>query len=132
MYHRGSNTFRHYNSMRNSRNRQVAKSVAAAAAHLLCSDTGHDGSCTTAKTAAQTATTQPFPGYVNIACSPQQTNGYDCGVYVLALVDLLCNWHQQGLNLTQQEHRLADNVTSSYVTAFRQQLLEVVMSKASQ
>lgn len=39
------------------------------------------------------------PSYVECVESPQQVNGYDCGVYVTAIARTICSWHEQRENL---------------------------------
>ncbi|KAI3832139.1 hypothetical protein MKX03_001501 [Papaver bracteatum] len=34
---------------------------------------------------------------------PQQMNGYDCGLYVTAIVKLICDWHKNGGSTNNEE-----------------------------
>ena len=62
--------------------------------------------------------------------TPQQRNGYDCGVYVLALARLLCQRHsQQGQEMSFDV--APGEVTPSHISGLRQQVLDLITSKAA-
>jgi sentrin-specific protease 8 len=59
---------------------------------------------------------------------PQQENGYDCGMYVFCLVDLMCSAFSKNDHGLHSPHDLADvvkkNITPSYVTQKRIELYQ--------
>jgi sentrin-specific protease 8 len=62
--------------------------------------------------------------------TPQQQNGYDCGMYVLALARLLCQRHAQdggGMSWTVT----LDALAPGDVAALRHDLLHLIQAKAS-
>lgn len=64
--------------------------------------------------------------------SPQQENGYDCGVYVLAIANLICQMAAEG---TLSTHKLGNEVlkviTPSYVSLFRKKIAFLIESMSS-
>ena len=58
----------------------------------------------------------------------QQENGYDCGMYVFCLVDLMCSAFSKNDHGLHSPHDLADvvkkNITPSYVTQKRIELYQ--------
>lgn len=96
-------TFRHYSSLQGSNHR---------AARRLFEAARRPGS-----TLCEQAT-------------PQQRNGHDCGVYVMALARLLCQrYSEQGQRMSFE--LAPDAVTPADVAALRRELLELIHSKAA-
>ncbi|KAG2424214.1 hypothetical protein HXX76_014745 [Chlamydomonas incerta] len=75
VFHRPSNTLRHYDSSAGSGNTAAARRLAAAVGPALARP-GAGGAAAGGGGA---------PGFVGVEDMPHQTNGYDCGVYVLAV-----------------------------------------------
>lgn len=61
---------------------------------------------------------------------PQQSNGYDCGLYALAMARALCTWAAQGDDVAGQEAQLRQWLTPSYVTGLRAEILDLVRARA--
>lgn len=61
--------------------------------------------------------------------SPQQVNGWDCGVYVLGVAKCLCNWYtksrDQNLSLLIKE-----SVTSESIAKLRQETKDLILQLA--
>ncbi|KAI3435908.1 hypothetical protein D9Q98_001966 [Chlorella vulgaris] len=102
-YSAASNTFRHYDSLSGS-NLAAAQRVFQAA-----------------KLPGSTFREQP---------APQQRNGHDCGMYVLALAQLLCRRLAEHGQRTSWEVT-TDAVTPAGVAALRQEVLQLIRSKAA-
>jgi sentrin-specific protease 8 len=60
--------------------------------------------------------------------TPQQQNGYDCGIYVLAIARLLCQRHARHGQRVRFDIG-ADDVTPTDVAALRTELLELITKK---
>lgn len=67
--------------------------------------------------------------YLDCVDSPQQTNGYDCGVYVIAIARAICCWYESS------EHKDAEGmwfsfvkeqVTSTVVSQMRKEILQLI------
>lgn len=105
-YSAADNTFRHYDSMAGTNRAAAAavfRAVARPGSHLV-----------------ETAT-------------PQQQNGHDCGLYVLALARLLCQRHAAaaaaGGGAELMSFEADGEVNSAGVAALRQELLDLVCRK---
>lgn len=62
--------------------------------------------------------------------TPQQRNGYDCGVYVLALARLLCQRHsQQGQQMSFDVGR--EEINPARISGLRQKVLDLIFSKVA-
>ena len=69
---------------------------------------------------------------------PQQENGYDCGIYVLKMMDLICEWcwleaktdsEEEGDSILERhDDELASVLTRDSIMEFRDQLLDIVNS----
>jgi sentrin-specific protease 8 len=60
---------------------------------------------------------------------PQQSNGYDCGVYVLKLMELICQWisaEGSDFDLEAHDEELQDLLTEESIACFRHHLLDLV------
>ncbi|XP_068338488.1 NEDD8-specific protease 1-like [Pyrus communis] len=68
------------------------------------------------------------PTYQECSDSPQQVNGYDCGLYVLAIARVICSWY--GNKDTGERnlwfHDVREQVTPSVVAAMRNEILELI------
>lgn len=106
-YDRASHTFRHYDSSAGCGNSHVAKRLFTSL-HRAVSG-GH-----------------PCTLEAHVAGMPQQTNGYDCGVYVLAVADALCAWLGSGLLITDQEGGMAREMTPQAVSWLRQHIKQLI------
>ncbi|PRW59712.1 NEDD8-specific protease 1 [Chlorella sorokiniana] len=107
-YSAGGNSFHSYDSMAGS-NRQAARAVYKAAA----------------------AAAPPGARFVEER-APQQANGYDCGVHVLALAKLLCERAAAAAAAGSQAVDMqvsSTGITPASVTALRQEVLELVRGK---
>jgi hypothetical protein len=80
---------------------------------------------------------------------PRQSNGYDCGVYVLAVARAVCEWWAAGVGWgadraggesspagreaewEAMERRLHGWLTPGYVTGLRREMRELVRAKAA-
>ncbi|GLC33886.1 hypothetical protein PLESTB_000814600 [Pleodorina starrii] len=147
IYHRPSNTLRHYDSSPCScstvapaaggsrRSSWAARKMAEAVGPALGAG---DGSA---------------PRLVEVPCMPRQTNGYDCGVYVLAVARAACEWWMQAAGgrvpeeakqaaeggqeaaaageWEARERGMASWLTPAYVAGLRSEVLEVIRSKAA-
>lgn len=60
--------------------------------------------------------------------APQQCNGYDCGLHVLAVAEALCDVEMAGGEESQREKAL-QHVTSDHVTGLRGKILDIVLEK---
>lgn len=113
-YSPADRTFHHFDSMAGS-NRQAAAAVVAGAA-------------------------VPGARLKEVADAPQQANGFDCGLYVLALARLLCQRYATAVAAAGGGAAAeplsfavaAGEVTPQGVAALRGELLELVCSKAEE
>lgn len=137
-YHRSSNTFKHYDSYA-PHNRKVARNLAGAAAPLVRSRTTGNSNGDSRSSRSM------FPGFVEVDI-PQQQNGNDCGMYVLAVTRRLCdhvasskaavvsaNEGSAGAAAAgtwelseQQENELLQQITPAAVRSMRDELLRVI------
>lgn len=58
--------------------------------------------------------------------TPQQTNGYDCGLYVLAIAREICQWCSRGHNKSDMISTIQKNVDHSVETKMRSEVLKIV------
>ena len=87
-YHRRTNTIHHYDSM-SGKNSLVSGKLAAA---LKCYAPN-------------------IPKIIHEDC-PQQQNGYDCGVYILAVAEMLCQRFAEYITSTNDSKTGTDSATS--------------------
>ncbi|KAM0999668.1 hypothetical protein EV2_006627 [Malus domestica] len=68
------------------------------------------------------------PTYQECSDSPQQVNGYDCGLYVLAIARVICSWYgsKDKGEQTLWFHAVREQVTPSVVAAMRNVILELI------
>ncbi|XP_071701081.1 NEDD8-specific protease 1 [Rutidosis leptorrhynchoides] len=66
--------------------------------------------------------------YIEYGCSPQQVNGYDCGLYVLVIAKEICCWFDSGAhgNGDLWFARVKENVTPSTVSSLRVGILGLI------
>ncbi|KAJ4807586.1 NEDD8-specific protease 1 [Rhynchospora pubera] len=66
--------------------------------------------------------------------TPMQTNGYDCGLYVMAIARCVCQWYYQGKNKAPDDDKenwfavLSDQLYANKVHELRGELLSLVFS----
>lgn len=130
-YDRKADSFAHFDSMTSVVNASVAETVAQHLAPLVGST---NGTCTGASDLAAALNDTTCVGGVvlcramvsTVECKhrkcPQQTNGYDCGVYALCFAQAVC------LNKASTE-TLPAVVSAASVTAFRREILAVLNAK---
>ncbi|KAJ3684031.1 hypothetical protein LUZ61_013195 [Rhynchospora tenuis] len=65
--------------------------------------------------------------------TPWQTNGYDCGLYVMAIARCVCEWYCQGKNKASDDDRqkwfgvLSEQLNANKVHKLRGELLSLVL-----
>lgn len=120
-FHRPSNTFLHFDSSPGCGNQAPARLLAGAAAPLVC-----DRSATAAAGNGDALR----PKFDSCGHAPHQRNGYDCGVYVMAVARQLCEWQEAapGKVLLQLE-QLPGLVTAAAVRGLRREVLQLIESK---
>lgn len=69
--------------------------------------------------------------FLECADSPQQVNGYDCGLYVTAIARVICLWHSDDRNKAKDRSYLwfstvKEQVTPSLVAGMRNEILELI------
>lgn len=69
-------------------------------------------------------------GYMECGCSPQQANGYDCGLYVLAIAKEICCWFDRNAHKNEDLwfSCVQERVTPSTVSRLRIEILELIRS----
>ncbi|XAR60484.1 Ulp1 peptidase [Bertholletia excelsa] len=112
-FERRTNTFVHHDSF-GGLNSGHAKRLYRA---LL----GHMGIFNTASTCK----------YVECPSTPQQVNGYDCGLYVAAIAKAVCGWHESGGPKDEDGlwfSAVNEQVTPSIIAHMRSNILELIRS----
>ncbi|GAB4859247.1 hypothetical protein Ancab_010707 [Ancistrocladus abbreviatus] len=71
--------------------------------------------------------------YMEYSQTPQQVNGYDCGLYVIAIARAICNWYGSGGSKHHKEDGLwfsvvKEQVTPSAVSSMRPEVLGLIRS----
>ncbi|KAK9811425.1 hypothetical protein WJX72_003778 [[Myrmecia] bisecta] len=108
-YTRQDHTFRHYNSSKGL-NRDAARKGADVLGRLLVQE---------GKT----------PAYVE-AKTPQQSNGNDCGIYLLAITEMLCNERATGaLDILDMEQVLTELLTPAHISRLRSRILKLITDR---
>eukprot|EP00775_Hariotina_reticulata_P003578 gene3578-3844_t len=140
-YHRPSNSFRHYDSCK-PHNRHVARALAGAASPLV--RTRHQEQVDRSGGAPDSHEIK-FPPFVEVQATPQQQNGHDCGVYVLAVAQALCEAISQGNvqadqgdhnaaavgNWEQREKTILTSITPEVAVRLRQQISDDIRRLAA-
>lgn len=106
-YDKADNCFRHYNSAGGISNRQADGLVRAIIPGLR-----------------RFGLSPPIQ--IIQADTPKQENGYDCGAYVLAFAESLCEHLASGRKGTVD----LSNITPGYITQFRRRLHDIILQKA--
>lgn len=107
-YYRAANVFVHHDS-----NAQMNKSYAT---RLFKSVVGYIDSSSSAK-------------YLDCIGTPQQTNGYDCGLYVTATASTICCWYESSENKDATDlwfSAVKEQVTPSVVSEMRKEILRLI------
>ncbi|XP_010520333.1 PREDICTED: NEDD8-specific protease 1 [Tarenaya hassleriana] len=107
VFYRGANTFFHHDSNRGS-NKQFARQLYKVVAPFL---SGED------------AMFREFS-----AETPQQSNGYDCGIFVLAVARIICQWFETAGTKNRDELWLSDvkEIVPGLVTHLREEVLVLI------
>lgn len=103
VYDRSSNTFSHHDSMEGVNNSHAMKLFEAVKGFMGPTAKPNTASSSTPKgrmkkkkdvgaTAKAVAVADAEPSFIECD-TPQQTNGYDCGLYVIAIAKVICQWH---------------------------------------
>ncbi|PNG99960.1 NEDD8-specific protease 1, partial [Tetrabaena socialis] len=148
VFHRPSNTLRHYDSSAGC-NTRPARQLASAIGPALA---GGSGQAAAAGPDPALGPAPALPRYVEVAGVPQQSNGYDCGAYVLALADAVCEWWQEQHQTQRQqlealgegraaaaaaegwerrERALRGWLTPACVAGVRSEVLRIIRAKAA-
>uniref|UniRef100_A0A7C8Z2M2 Ubiquitin-like protease family profile domain-containing protein n=1 Tax=Opuntia streptacantha TaxID=393608 RepID=A0A7C8Z2M2_OPUST len=67
--------------------------------------------------------------YLEQECSPQQQNGYDCGLFVIAIARVLCSWYMGGGSVDSDDlwfSVVKEQVTPSAVLKMRSEILDLI------
>lgn len=67
--------------------------------------------------------------YMELGDSPQQINGYDCGLYVMVIAKVICHWNESCDHKDRDDLWFPDvkkQVTPSAVAAMRNEILELI------
>ncbi|KMT03925.1 hypothetical protein BVRB_8g187350 [Beta vulgaris subsp. vulgaris] len=73
------------------------------------------------------AATAPAVSPTFMECkTPQQSNGYDCGLYVLAIARAICQWCSDELNESDVISAIEKRVDDSVELKMRSELLEII------
>ncbi|XP_057748679.1 NEDD8-specific protease 1 [Arachis stenosperma] len=110
-YYRRANKFVHHDSCRGMNS--------APAKQLYRAVGGYMGQCGSASE----------PSFLEWTDSPQQENGYDCGLYVMAIARVICNWHVNCKNIDLTElwfPGVKEQVTPIAVAEMRGEILTLV------
>eukprot|EP00249_Psilotum_nudum_P013264 c24247_g1_i2 orf=110-787(+) len=112
VYHRRNNVYEHFDSMSGINWRHANALVSVIKSFMGC-------------TAASAVITEAF--------TPQQENGYDCGVYVMAIAESICKaFQQKGENYKKGLTAfLKAQVTSDSVCKMRHSTKELILSLAN-
>jgi sentrin-specific protease 8 len=110
-FERNANTFVHHDS-----NRGINKWHAK---RLYNAVVGFMSVCNSASDAS----------YLECTDSPQQVNGYDCGLYVTSIARAICSWHGSGEDKDKDElwfSAVKEQVTPSTVAGMRGEILSLI------
>ncbi|KAK2972762.1 hypothetical protein RJ640_019410 [Escallonia rubra] len=108
VYDRSMNAFVHHDSMQGANNLHAVKLYEAVKPFVggaSSSSTKPKSSSSstrnnkkkkkepTANKPKPSAASNAPPAFIERSSTPQQTNGYDCGLYVIAIARIICQWH---------------------------------------
>ncbi|KAH7560972.1 hypothetical protein ACOSP7_016499 [Xanthoceras sorbifolium] len=111
-YERNENVFVHHDSNRRINGMQARKLFRAVVGFMG----GDSGLASNAR-------------YLECTDSPQQTNGYDCGVYVTAIGRAICSWNASSERKNTESlwfSVVKEQVTPSTVTEMRKEILQLI------
>lgn len=131
VYYRDTKTFVHYDSFKYINNWYAIKLYQAVKEHL--SSTEGSGStseefCQIRKRRRKIYPIAAMGPYFREHSTPQQTNGYDCGLYVMAIAGVICRWCIADL---KKNHELLfpdimEHVDNSVESTMRPELLHII------
>lgn len=67
----------------------------------------------------------PVPDFIECSTTPQQRNGYDCGLYVMAIAKVICDWHESGSKDENWFVSMEKQVDSSVESTMRREILRL-------
>ncbi|KAG2430315.1 hypothetical protein HYH02_013792 [Chlamydomonas schloesseri] len=143
IYHRPSNSLRHYDSSGGSGNAAAARRLAAAVGPALQPPGGAGGGAGSSGSSGSGGSSSGRPELVEVADMPHQTNGHDCGVYVLAVARAACEeWLSEEGEAGEEggevrrwrewERGLRRRLTPEAVKALRREVRELIREKAGE
>ncbi|KAA0035294.1 NEDD8-specific protease 1 [Cucumis melo var. makuwa] len=113
-FYREANIFVHHDSNKGM-NKYDAKRLYKAVARFM-----NDGSNSTSN-----------PSYMECVESPQQVNGYDCGVYVTAIARSICKWYEERREVEKDGlwfSAVVEEISPLLVANMRREILELIRS----
>ena len=84
----------------------------------------------TQKLAPILATSSASTCQLEKGCMPRQTNGYDCGVYVIGAAELLCQALRQGGGRDRFHKLLQDQLPPEAAIGLRKRYLHIIEQKS--
>ncbi|KAK2996380.1 hypothetical protein RJ639_026136 [Escallonia herrerae] len=68
------------------------------------------------------------PTFIESSSMPQQTNGYDCGLYVIAIARIICQWHASNLQKKAENWfpALEKHVNASVELTWRDEVMKLI------
>ncbi|CAK7340427.1 unnamed protein product [Dovyalis caffra] len=91
VYDRNQNCFLHFDSLRGMHRYHALRLYKAVKGFVgTASESSSEDGAETMKMKAVGSAAAPF---FKEGKTPQQTNGFDCGLYVIALAEAICRWH---------------------------------------
>ncbi|XWS28445.1 hypothetical protein CRYUN_Cryun25bG0069600 [Craigia yunnanensis] len=110
-YYRSANVFVHHDSNAQMNKRHAMRLFKSVAGYIDDSSSAYNAK------------------YLECSGSPQQVNGYDCGVYVTAIARTICCWHENSENKDATDlwfTSVKEQVTPSVVSEMRKEILGVI------
>eukprot|EP00268_Persea_americana_P014125 TRINITY_DN16263_c0_g1_i1.p1 TRINITY_DN16263_c0_g1~~TRINITY_DN16263_c0_g1_i1.p1 ORF type:complete len:254 (+),score=45.22 TRINITY_DN16263_c0_g1_i1:438-1199(+) len=68
----------------------------------------------------------PVPDFIECSTTPQQQNGYDCGLYVMAIAKVICDWYENGSKDENWFLSMEKQVNSSIERTMRGEILKLI------
>ncbi|KAG9455088.1 hypothetical protein H6P81_007992 [Aristolochia fimbriata] len=114
VYDRNSNVFVHHDSIRGSNGRHAQKLYKAVTGFMTISGSSSGASFTEGPT-------------------PQQENGYDCGLYCLTIAEVICEWYESGCHESDDRWFtiLKESVNGSAASKLRTEILRLIQGLMS-